>query len=94
MSKFGWFVLGLFIGVTLEFNYAIRALDYRISFYGYTKVGDNVFPVITLRKKFKNSSISFHPKDRLYEGSQITFVMDKTMNFSDEDFNNAVKGVK
>ena len=82
------FLLGLLIGVVLEYNYLLDKLDYRISFYGYHKIGDKVLPVIKLRRHIKGNDYNsrFARQD---EGVEL--VIDKTVDFEDKDFDNLMR---
>ena len=83
-GKLVWGALGFFLGAITYMNVALKDIKYRISFYGYARKGDQVIPVIKLRKAIFDGTR--HPSEWGKELEIATIGMTTTrFEFNDKD---------
>lgn len=97
LKKFSLIIFGAFLGIILTYNYVMEDMVYRISFYGYQKNGEEIYPIIKLRKRLSaNKTVLFHPDD---PGQSLEIAMAKftqpgqSMEFTDEQINKNIKEI-
>lgn len=61
-------LLGIFLGWLITCNVMEHSYNYRISFYGYKQSGNQITPIIKLRKKLRAQNYPFQRAD---EGRDI-----------------------
>lgn len=85
LKRIWWLLIGLFLGIFIEYNWCLDNINYRISFYGYEKKGEQIVPIIKLRKHV----IGMPGHHRLDEGVELR--IPQTIEFDDNTFDELIR---
>ena len=89
MRSFWWLCIGVMIGFILNHNFAMNQYAYRISFYGYKYTDNEAWPIIKIKKCFRDDTTAFYKDD---EGVFLEMRQPgQSVQFTEAEINKAMK---